>query len=177
MFGDTVTVTTMAGIPDSDDDEEDAAETRRLERELLEEKKRKRAERLQSGRPVPGAGSRITAKNSGGDGKQTGGGASRGARQQGSGVAGEGEGAEHERWSLAAVQKRLAANMPAKSRKSAAKKSGELLRAEKGGKGGKKRKGAGAGAGGTSASALMDKAKGSMPRAELGKGGKKRRKK
>lgn len=45
MFGDTVTVTTVVGIPDSDDDE-DARETARLEKELLQEKKRKRAERL-----------------------------------------------------------------------------------------------------------------------------------
>lgn len=147
MFGDTVTVTTVVGIPDSDD--EDAAEVDRLEKELLEEKKRKRAERLENGR-------------SGGGGGFSGRG----------GFAGEGEGADRERWSLAAVQKRLAANMPAKSNKGAAKKR-ESSRAEKGKKGGKR----GAAAGSGSAAVLMDKARGGMPRAELGKGKGKKRKK
>lgn len=151
MFGDTVTVTTMEGIPDSDDEE--AVEMKRLETELLEEKKRLRAEQL------AGRGRR------GGYGK--------GGRND---VAGNEEGAAKERWSLAAVSKRLAANMPAKSRKERSK----ALEAssEKGKKKGKKKRGAaagGAGGGAGAASALMDKARGSMPRAELGKG-KKRKK-
>ncbi|CAN0486656.1 unnamed protein product [Ectocarpus sp. 12 AP-2014] len=150
MFGDTVTVTTVVGIPDSDD-EEDARETARLEKELLQEKKRKRAERLERGR--------------GGGG---GGGAGRG------GVAGDSEGAKEERWSLAAVSKRLAANMPAKPRKGAAKRAAQAAAAatsEKGKKGKRAKKAAAGGGGGA---ALMDKARGSMPRAELSKGKKRR---
>lgn len=155
MFGDTVIVTTVVGIPESDD--EDAVETERLEKELLEEKKRKRAERIESGRGPPGA-------------------IGRGYRAGRGGVAGEGEGVKEERWSLAAVQKRLAAKMPPKSRKGSAKKS-EAAGIEKGKKGKKGKKQAAAGRGGASASALMDKARGSMPRAELGKGKGKKRKK
>ncbi|CAM9802449.1 unnamed protein product [Ectocarpus sp. 4 AP-2014] len=149
MFGDTVTVTTVVGIPDSDD-EEDARETARLEKELLQEKKRKRAERLERGR---GGG---------------GGGAGRG------GLAGDSEGAKEERWSLAAVSKRLAANMPAKPRKGAAKRAAQAAAAatsEKGKKGKRAKKAATGGGGGA---ALMDKARGSMPRAELSKGKKRR---
>ncbi|CAM9972186.1 unnamed protein product, partial [Ectocarpus fasciculatus] len=148
MFGDTVTVTTVVGIPDSDD-EEDARETARLEKELLQEKKRKRAEMLERGR---------------------GSGAGRG------GVAGDSEGSKEERWSLAAVSKRLAANMPAKPRKGAAKRAAQAAAAatsEKGKKGKRAKKAAGGGGGGGGA-ALMDKARGSMPRAELSKGKKRR---
>lgn len=156
MFGDTVTVTTMEGIPDSDDEE--AVETKRLERELLEEKKRLRAEQLA--------------------GRGRGGGHGKGGRND---VAGSAEGAAEERWSLAAVSKRLAANMPAKSRKGTSKQGGKTAAeasSEKGKKKGKRKRGAaagGAGGGAGTASALMDKARGSMPRAELGKG-KKRKK-
>ena len=164
MFGDTVTVTTVEGIPDSDD--EDAIEMERLERELLEEKKRLRAERLVGkGR---GGGGRVHKPGKVGRG----------------GVAGSAEGTAEERWSLAAVSKRLAANMPTKPRKGSSKRGGSTLGAEtsleKGKKKGKKRKkGTAAGAGGIAgagaASALVDKARGSMPRTELSKG-KKRRK-
>lgn len=123
MFGDTVTVTTVEGIPDSDDEE--AAEDERLERELLAEKK----------------------------------------------------GAGEERWSLAAVQKRLAANMPAKTRKGGGNRAQKEARSEKGKKGSHKRKAAAAmGGGAASASALVKKAQSAMPRAELGKKTGKRKK-
>eukprot|EP00903_Cladosiphon_okamuranus_P006752 g6587.t1 len=152
MFGDTVTVTTAAGIPDSDD-EEDARETARLEKELLQEKKRKRAEKRADWNGGQGAGA------------GRGGGAGRGLGR--GGVAGDSEGAKEERWSLAAVSKRLAAKMPAKSRKGAAKHS--VATSEKGKKGKKGKKAAAAAGGGATGAALMDKARGSMPRAELGK--------
>lgn len=91
------------------------------------------------------------------------------------GVAGDSEGAKEERWSLAAVSKRLAANMPAKPRKGAKKRAAQAAAAatsEKGKKGKKaKRAAAAAGQGGA---LLMDKARGSMPRAELGKAKKRR---
>lgn len=167
MFGDTVTVTTMVGIPDSDD--EDAIETARLEKELLEEKKRARAERL------AGSGGRW-GRGCGGAGGARGPGRGGG---RGGGVAGGSEGAKEERWSLAAVSKRLAANMPAKQRKAAGKRGTNpaVATTDKGKKGGKKGKrgGAGGARGGGAASALMDKARGSMPRAELGKGKKRKR--
>lgn len=154
MFGDSVTVTTVEGIPDSDDEEEVEAE--RLEKELIAEKKRARAER-----------SSIRGRCG-----------TKGAPIKG------GEGERESRWSLAAVQKRLAANMPAKTRKGATRRANGGMGAsgsEKGKKGSKHRKavagrrGLGAGAG-ASASALMDKARGSMPRAELGKSKGKKRK-
>lgn len=152
MFGDTVTVTTVVGIPDSDD--EDAVETERLEKELLEEKKRARAEKLAS-----------LAERGG-----------RGRGVKGHGVAGDAEGAKEERWSLAAVSKRLAANMPAKPRKGVAKRAAAKAAAETDkGKKGKKGKKGGTGGGGAAASALMDKARGGMPRTELAKGKKRKR--
>eukprot|EP00752_Nemacystus_decipiens_P004586 g4186.t1 len=83
MFGDTVTVTTVVGIPDSDD-EEDARETARLEKELLQEKKRKRAEKLAGWNGVHGGG--------GG-----GGGAGRGPGRRAGGAGGGGGGHLRER--------------------------------------------------------------------------------
>ncbi|CAM9686999.1 unnamed protein product [Choristocarpus tenellus] len=93
-------------------------------------------------------------------------------RGRGSG-SGEEDGEEN-RWSLAAVSKRLAANMPAKSRKGAAQRAtnAAALAAEKGKKGkkgGRRAKGSKGG----SATALVDRARGGMPRAELGSSGSK----
>lgn len=92
------------------------------------------------------------------------------------GVAGDSEGAKEERWSLAAVSKRLAANMPAKPRKGAAKRAAQAAAAtsEKGKKGKKAKKASAAGGGGGAGSVLMDKARGGMPRAELSKTKKRR---
>ncbi|CAM9306205.1 unnamed protein product, partial [Scytosiphon promiscuus] len=58
-------------------------------------------------------------------------------------VAGDSEGAKEERWSLAEVSKRLAANMPVKPRKGAAKRAAQAAAAtttDKGKKGKKARK-------------------------------------
>ncbi|CAM9224962.1 unnamed protein product [Pylaiella littoralis] len=167
MFGDTVTVTTVVGIPDSDD-EEDARETARLEKELLQEKKKQRAERLANG----GRGGRGGGGGVGGGRGGPGRGGGRG------GLPGDSEGAKEERWSLAAVSKRLAANMPAKPRKGSAKRAAQAAAAggasEKGKKGKRAKKSAGGGGGGGGGAALMDKARGSMPRTELGKAKKRR---
>lgn len=168
MFGDTVTVTTVVGIPDSDD--EDAAEMERLEKELLQEKKKARADRL-----AANVGGRGVGRGRGGGRGGAGGGRGAGVGSgRGGVVAGDAEGSKEERWSLAAVSKRLAANMPAKPRKGAAKRAAAAT-SEKGKKGKKGKKGAAAAGGGAGGSALMDKARGSMPRTELTKAKKRKR--
>ncbi|CAN0001939.1 unnamed protein product [Discosporangium mesarthrocarpum] len=151
MFGDTVTVTTTAGIPDSDD--EDGGETAQLEAELRKEKRRRQAQKL---RDAHGAHRGAEA------------GSRAGAGAGAEGGKGE-EPIEENNWSLAAVTKRLAAKMPPKSRK--APPRGAEGR-HNGGKKGKKGGGKG-GPGGGSVASLMDKARGGLPRSELGGRGKK----